>query len=202
LEAEDFMDEHTSKVIVAILELIGHLIWPMVFLFLIFKFRKYIEALLTRLGSLKIAGSEWVFQQTTDKEVQTKSESIEKIQIGPDGFYSSEGIRKIVIASNLLENDDTVKQELLIFQTPKQRTWLVATKKYLFVLLDDESTQKINALIQTFFEKSKTLPVQFSIHDNAGTVKFDAEDIWWYYSFNLFPTTNSLKNAIKNLIKD
>ena len=196
------MNEHTSKVIVAILELIGHLIWPMVFLFLIFKFRKYIEALLTRLGSLKIAGSEWVFQQTTDKEVQTKSESIEKIQIGPDGFYSSEGIRKIVIASNLLENDDTVKQELLIFQTPKQRTWLVATKKYLFVLLDDESTQKINALIQTFFEKSKTLPVQFSIHDKAGTVKFDAEDIWWYYSFNLFPTTNSLKNAIKNLIKD
>ncbi|MDI9857961.1 hypothetical protein [Flectobacillus roseus] len=197
------MNEHTSKVIVAILDLIGRLIWPAVVLLVIFKFRRYIEALLTRLGSLKIAGSEWVFQPTTDKEVRTQVDNTnEKIKLGPDGFFSSEGIKRFVTISGLLDNDDAVKQELLIFQTPKQRTWLVASKKYVFVLLDDENTQKINSLIQTTFEKSNILPLKFNSQDNAGTVKFDAEDIWWYYSFNLFPTTTSLKNAIKKLIKD
>ena len=65
------MNEHTSKIMIAVLDFIGHLIWPSVVLFVIFKFRRYIEALLTRLGSLKIAGSEWVFQPTTDKEMKT-----------------------------------------------------------------------------------------------------------------------------------
>lgn len=197
------MNEHASKVIIAVLDLIGRLIWPAVVLFVIFKFKTYIEALLTRLGSLKIAGSEWVFQPPTDKEVKLKIDTkTEQIAVGPDGFFSSESIRKIVQDSGLIDNDDTIKQELLIFQTPKQRTWLVATKKYVFILLDDDTTKKRNDLIQTFFEKSKTMPLKFNSHDSAGTVKFNAEDIWWYYSFNLFPTTTSLNNAVKKLIQN
>lgn len=197
------MSQQTSKVLIAILELIGHLIWPALVLFVILKFKTYIEALLTRLGSLKIAGSEWVFQSPTDKDVKTNSDAlIQKINVGPDGFFSSDSIRKIVQFSGILDKDDYVKQELLIFQTPNQRTWLVATRKYVAVLLDDEGTKMKNDLIQTFFNKEETLPLKFNSHDGAGTVKFNAEDIWWYYSFSLFPTTTSLSNAIRNLIQD
>lgn len=196
------MNEYSSKVIIAIIDFLGDLIWPAIVLFVTYRFRAYIEALLTRLASLKIAGSEWVFQPATDKEVKTKVDTkSENIKVGPDGFFSSESIRNILLSSGLVAQDDAATEELLIFQTPKQRTWLVATKKYVFVLLDDERTQKSNDFIQTFFEKSKTLPLKFNSRENARTVKFHAEDIWWYYNANLFPTTESLNRAVEQLIK-
>jgi len=106
----------------------------------------------------------------------------------------------LVAQSGLLESGEEVRKELLTFQTPKQRTWLLATSNFVFVLLDDEKTRARNSLIQTFFEKRKTFPLAFGSDKAAGIVKFGAEDTWWYYSFQLFPSTSRLQEAVERLV--
>jgi hypothetical protein len=68
--------------------------------------------------------------------------------------------------------------------------------------LDDEGTRSRKNLIQTYFEKEKTLPLDFGLdpREGAGTVKFGAEDKWWYYSLHLFPTTARLQEAVVRLV--
>jgi len=120
--------------------------------------------------------------------------------LGPDGFLTVESLRALVSQSGLLDEGENVRKELLIFQTPKQRTWLLATEKFLLIMLDDERTRSRKNLIQTFFEKTRTFPLKFGSEGDAGIVKFGAEETWWYFSFQLFPTVARLRKAVERLV--
>lgn len=196
------MDDSTAKLYSTTLEFLGKLAWPAVILYALYKFRVQLSQLLTRLGSVKVAGSEWVFQAPTDKAPEpSKDLRRTKLEVGADGFLNALSIRAAVTESGLLDADELVTDELLIFHTPNQRTWLVATGRNVFVLLDDQDTRKDARLIQTFFDRTKTLPIQCRRSDGADVVKFAAEDIWWYYSVHLFPTPSALRDAITRLVK-
>lgn len=196
------MDDSTAKIYSATLEFLGRLAWPIVILLVLYKFRLQLGQLLSRLGSVKVAGSEWVFQSQTGKAPEPSEElKRTKLEVGADGFLNSLSIRAAVAESGLLEPSESVTGELLIFQTPDQRTWLVATDSHLFVMLDDEDTRQDSQLIQTFFERVRTLPLEFRISKGTEVVKFGAEDVWWYYSIHLFPTPRALEEAVTRLIK-
>ena len=196
------MDDGTSKVISAALDLLGKLAWPGALLIIVFSFRRQVGQLLNRLGSVKVAGSEWVFQtQTADAPKPPEQLKKTELELGADGFLTVSSIRAAVVESGLTDKDDSISGELLIFQTPKQKTRLLATRKYVFILLDDENTRQQRRLIQTFFERNRTLPLKFDTEDGAGVVKFAAQDTWWYYSLNLFPTRRALTEAVTRLVK-
>ena len=196
------MDSSKIQIYTATLEFLGRLVWPSVLLFVVFRFRRQISDLLARLGSVKVAGSEWVFQAPTDKAVTSAKElRTAKLETGPDRFLTAPSLRTAVMESGLVDAGNSVSGELLIFQTPTQRTWLFATQSLVLVLLDDEDTRRDSRLVQTSFERRKTLPLRFRrSQGDAGVVKFAAEDIWWYYSFHLFPTTTALDNAVRRLV--
>jgi hypothetical protein len=196
------MDEPTAKLYSAVLELIGKLVWPGVLLYALLRFRNQVTLLLTRLGSVKVAGSEWVFQSPTANAPQPSKELTKtKLDVGPDGFLTVSAIHAVVAESGLLDSNESVVGELLIFQTPNQRTWLVASDKKMFIVLDDEETRRNSRLIQTYFDKDRTLPIQCRESDGAGIVRFHAENNWWYYSLQLFPMPDALKEAINRLLK-
>lgn len=126
------MDDSTAKIYSATLEFLGKLAWPIVMLFALYKFRVQFGQLLSRLGSVKVAGSEWVFQTQIDNAPEPSKELKKtKLEVGADGFLNALSIRAAVAESGLLEADESVTGELLIFQTPNQRTWLVATDRHL-----------------------------------------------------------------------
>jgi hypothetical protein len=124
-----------------------------------------------------------------------------ELEVGPDGFLTASSIRAAVAESGLSDKDDPVTGELLIFQTPNQKTWLVATRKKVFILLDDASTRQASRLIQSVFDRNRTLPLKFDTSEGEGVVKFAAEDDWWYYSLHLFPTTGAMQKAVTRLVK-
>jgi hypothetical protein len=151
------------------------------------------------LATVKFAGTEWVLQEPTAQPPAIAKRATVPV-IGPDGFLTADSLRTLVSQSGLLPEREEPEKELLIFQTPKQRTWLLATDNFVFILLDDEGTRSKNNVIQTYFEKKKTLPLSFGLEKQQGLVKFAAEDTWWYYSLQLFDKTASLLDAVQRLI--
>ena len=122
-----------------------------------------------------------------------------------DDFYSEQDIRELVTTKSNLGRADTVKGTLLIFETSKQHTWLVTTERYIYILLDDNKTRDKDRLIQTFFEKAKTQPLEIrdsSKSKGSRVVKFAAEETWWFYSRKLFPTNEKLTKAVQRLINN
>jgi hypothetical protein len=196
------MDESTTKLVTALIDFAKSLIWPAILLWVIHLFGAQISALLSRLGSLKVAGSEWVFQPPAPQSAQTPAvpPRADALELGPDGFLTTHSLRVIVSSSELLHSGESVTGELLILQTPKQRTWLLATQRQIFVLLDDERNRSKKRIIQTRFERTRTLPLEVGKEDGAGVVKFAAEGTWWYYSPQLFPKSNVLEAAVKQLV--
>lgn len=196
------MSDNSIKLVSALVDLIKALVWPALVVWLVLRFRVQVTELLTRLGSFKVPGGEFVFQQASVKllaDVQAKRGL--DLHLGPDGFLTLQSLREVVAHFALLEKDEPVKGELLIFQTPRQRTWLIATAKRTFIVLDDEKTRLKRNLVQTFFAVKETAPLEFTVSKGSGTVKFAAEDTWWFYSQHLFATTDALDAAVRRLVE-
>ena len=182
---------------------LAKLIWPLLIFNFFYTFRIQIIRLLERLASVKVAGSEWVFQSEIKNSqiptVDLKNDSLIKMY---DGFLSITTLHLIIKESGLLQANDKIIDELLIFKNANQKTWLIASHKQIFILLDDNSTRKDRRLIQTVFDINRTEPLDFKNNLGVGLVKFSAENIWWYYSVEIFPNTQDLSNAIKQVVKN
>ena len=58
--------------------------------------------------------------------------------LGYRNFLTKQEVRKIIRSSVNYENEDTNSAKLLcFFKTSMQRTWLVATQKRVYIILDD-----------------------------------------------------------------
>ena len=196
------MADAITEITVAVIHLLEKLVWPTVLLIILSRFRLQIRSLLTKLATMKVGGTEFTFQHSVNSPPNNQEIKSVLLNIGPDGFLTTDTLKALVENSSLITSDQHVKSLLQIFQTPEQRTWLVATNDFVFILLDDESTRKGETIIQNFFESEKTLPVKFKEVNGSGIVNFGADKNWWYYSLHLFPTTSSLQEAIHKLIAE
>jgi len=188
-------------------------VWQMIVIGILIAFRKPITNLLQRLSSVKYGDSEWVFQEA-DSDVS----SVEKIPptILPDSredeqsvkifgvhrFYTDEEIQRIVQGSGLVDKGEKVKGQLLLFQTRKQRTWLVTTNKQLFCLLDDERTRATGKIIQWRMALGDAYPIRAREHPTKTTVGLLRIGVKknWLYSLSLHPDPGELEAEIETMI--
>lgn len=135
--------------------------------------------------------------------------SIVKSILGYRKFWKEEKIRDIVAKSkNFNQIDESVERSrsLLIFETSKQRTWLVSTSHRLYCVLDD--IRKDRPKLQWSMSKTEIAPnsnYDESIKIKPETEKTGLVDIGtkhknWLYSTRLF-TSSGLDSDISNLLK-
>ena len=190
-----------KEILVALLTFLSSLVWPVVFVWLVVRFRPQVEQLLNRLSTVKVAGSEFAFQQAAVNAAPASPEAkVEISQIEPGGFFTEEGIRNIVSQSGLLPQGEAALAAMLLFDNGNQHTWLVASPSKMTIVLDDEDTRARNQLVQVITDRSQALPLKVSSADGAGLVSFGSDPARWYYSRSLFPTRASLENRIRSVL--
>jgi hypothetical protein len=195
------MDHESATVINALIGLIGKLVWPVVAIVFLLAFRENVRSLIDRIASISLPGSKFLFQKPASSSPNPSAElKAATFELGPDGFLTDLARRKIVQEAKL-EKHPEYQRELLLYNNPTQRTWLLTTKVNLYILLDDPSTRSASTVIQTYFEKSKALPLKFGVDNETGLVAFAAEEDWWYYGKSLFPSEQKLYAAISRLVK-
>lgn len=91
--------------------------------------------------------------------------------------------------------------QLLIFQTPSQRTWLVCTQRSRYVQLDDLRTRAAGTIIQGRNQKDLTRGLEFDRNSVRGTFRFGPDSGWWFYSSHLYGIAAQLKSAIEQLVE-
>jgi len=128
-------------------------------------------------------------EDTNDKDAQ-------------DEFLSITSLRALLTGSGRLQPDEEITGELLIFRTSRQMTLLLVTNRRVFILLDDPDTRRESAVIQASFAREQTLPLRFKKDSaNEHSVGFAALKEYWYYSVELFPSPEALRDAVENLVK-
>lgn len=134
----------------ATLDFISSLIWPIVVVWLILRFRPQVLQLFHRITTIKVAGIEVAYQNQSPNAVPANPEAkVEISQIGFNGFFTAEGIRNIVSQSGQLPPGEKAISEMLLFDNHEQHTWLVASPSRVAIVLDDEDTRAENRLIKT-----------------------------------------------------
>jgi len=105
------------------------------------------------------------------------------------------------------ENISTAK-ELIIFETYRQKTWLIATEMRLFCVLDDIEKDIFEVRWQLSKDKlisNDIIIIDIKINHNykeqTGLVCFGNNYKNWLYSKKLYPTPELLKESIIQLIK-
>jgi len=186
----------------ATLNFISSLIWPCVLIWLILRFRPQVLQLFHRITTIKVAGIEVAYQNASPDAVPANPEAkVEISQIGPNGFFTAEGIRNIVSQSGQLPPGEKAISEMLLFDNQDQHTWLVASPGRVAIVLDDEDTRADNRLIQIIMDKKNVLPLKFSTKGRAGLVSFGSDPTRWYYSYTLYPTPQALEETFYRLIE-
>jgi len=174
------------------------LIWQAIIVYLLIVYGRAIGALLNRILKVKFAGFEGEFQPESPTPLRTPT-PVEVETLGVDGFLTKHGIEHLVSRSGLLQANERIKDSLLLFQTPFQRTWLVSTGRTLFCVLDDASTRESGQLIQ-WKEAAESIKRVATWKEG----KRHAVDIGkhgsWLYSPNLHPDPGVLKEQIRGLL--
>lgn len=135
------------------------------------------------------------------------SQSFTTFWSGGRQFASEDDIRSRVRIFRDYDDDDLAAARLLLlFETSRQHTWLVATNKRLYCVLDD--ARKDHARVQWSLRKSElkndtgTLTVEISSADrrkNSGVVHIGPRRNW-LYSKKLF-RTEAVEDAVNKLIQ-
>lgn len=116
----------------------------------------------------------------------------------PQSFLTEEEIRRAASTDIPISRLRT----LLIFRTPRQQTWLVASHESLMFLLDDDDTRASGRLLQRRSGWLDVLPLAIGKNDaRHATIGFGPEhQPRWYYSELLFPTPASLQKHVMALL--
>lgn len=125
-----------------------------------------------------------------------------------DNFLTKEEIVKYISKSlNYKSNIEGIDNAnaILIFDTSKQKTWLVATNERLYCILDDirESEPHINwSMSKQKLISNNSLKISISAKEKSkdtGLVDIGETHKGWLYSKKLFPLT-SIEDTIKRFI--
>ena len=130
---------------------------------------------------------------------------------GDRDFYTSKDIEKFIVNSKNYSGIDEIDNtdSLLIFETSKQRTWLVVSPKRLYCILDDIRKNESN--INWSMKKDKLIQnntvfleiITKDKSDKSGLIDFGPTHKNWLYSKKLFPKTGivqTVKQFIVNIM--
>lgn len=129
--------------------------------------------------------------------------------LGFRDFSKLEEIKDYISANFSIEQDENIAkaQELIIFETSRQKTWLLVTENKIFCILDDIDKDSFD--VRWHLTKDKLVEDNKVILDirinsdykaNTGLVDFGQNHKNWLYSKKLFPTSDNLKQKIIGLI--
>lgn len=134
--------------------------------------------------------------------------SLAKSLLGYREFWSEPEIRQMIEQSKNYDSSKESPQQaksLLIFETSKQHTWLVATEERLYFILDDVRKPKpgINRSVPKSSLQAQT-DGSISINVRSKSVHTGLIDIGlrrrnWLYSKDLF-SQRPIENAINDLL--
>jgi len=181
------------------LEFLSTLIWQAILVVCLWSLRSEIRALFKRLVSIKYGDTEAVFQEQAAAPLEPSPLASQAMKVrDEDGFFTNAGIEGLVQQSRYFKPNDSLRDSMLVFSTPRQHTWLVATSSDVYFILDDDSTRASERLIQMLVPLSEALPVNAQ-RESADAGSFQLGDSgYWYYSRNLLGPP---KTAVHRLTK-
>lgn len=119
--------------------------------------------------------------------------------IGADGFLNADAVAGLVNAQ--VVGDERIRGvPFMLFNTRRQRTWLVTTNRRLFCLLDDATTRDNDRLIQWREPLDKVRPVTAVVVGRSGQISFGTRRGGWLYSKALHPDPAKLKREVDALL--
>lgn len=121
--------------------------------------------------------------------------------LGYRDFWGLEPIRRLIDQApefDRAQESADAARTLLIFETSKQRTWLVATPLRVYCVLDD--VRKERPRVQWSVSKADAAHVETRPKtDQTGVVDVGKRNHWWLYSTRLF-TEKPIEQHISELI--
>jgi len=194
-------EETTIELIKVILEFFSKLMWPAIVFFVIYSFRKEFAEMLNRITNVKYPGGEVSIQREDPGATKPKGEeATQEKYIDPTGFYTKDGLTRLISKSGFVVDDEQVVGHLLFFRTRHQHTWLIATNRQLFCILDDEDTRASGRLIQWKLPLDQATPIQARISARGNPVVDVGPRRSWLYSRRLHPDEQVLETDIARLI--
>lgn len=127
--------------------------------------------------------------------------------LGYRDYSTQRKIRETIKTSINYEGENIESAELLcLFDTSKQRTWMIATQKRIYLVLDDVRKEylKVNKSfrINTLYSNGRIhVRIDPKYRSLAGVIYFQNASRGWLYSKNLFPDTKDLHYAIERIIQ-
>lgn len=122
----------------------------------------------------------------------------------PEGeFCTLDELYESLSKTDYLLPADRIVDSLMFFETPRQRSWLIATTRLLLFLLDDRRTRRNRQLCQRASPLADGGEVTASIDaKGVATVRIGStSERAWYYSPALFESPDDLEAAIRQLVR-
>ena len=117
------------------------------------------------------------------------------------GFFTSNGIKKLVQNSQYLTFDEDIYEAMQVYRTRRQRTWLVFTNKQVFFLLDDDKTRAKQKIIQYQQKLVDSIPVKTrEKSDTTGSFQL-GKSVFWLYSINILGAPTLARSHLESFIK-
>lgn len=179
------------------------LIWQCIVLVALYSFRSELRDLLQRLARLKHGETEVTFRQKAPETLEPSPVVAEALQLrDPHGFFTSHGIDDVLRRSSYLDPDEQIRDTLPVLRTAEQHTWLIATDRHIFFILDDEQTRAKGVLIQYRLPVDAALPVSTE-RESASTGAFRlGKSDWWYYSVDLIGMPSVAADRLQEFIRE
>ena len=128
----------------------------------------------------------------------------------PAKFHPEQEVKQFIVNSKEYEEDKESpldSEALVIFETSKQKTWLVITKERLYCILDDVRKQKLNiswSIRKNIVIEDNTVNLKIKTKDNTartGFVDIGDQHKDWLYSKSLFKKQDISSEIEKFIIK-
>lgn len=192
--------------------MVTSLIWPVLVACFLVVFRNEVRALLNEFASmlqrvkrLKFAGFEAETQLPAVTAESPGDEAKKKVDeeqmLDDDGFFNREGVKCLVQSASQIHPGEVATDALLLFRTRVQRTWIVATNKRLFCVLDDSETRASSRLIQWSLPLDKAGSIRVRSHKPRTGLLDIGPRTHWLYSRSLHPDGDQLIETIRAMIK-
>ncbi len=129
--------------------------------------------------------------------------------LGFRDFLKQEQIKEFISSKFFLYQDESIinAEVLLFFETTRQKTWLIATDRRLFCVLDDIDKESCEVRWfltkdQLIYENKVNLDIKINPNykESIGLVDFGKNHAGWLYSKKIFPSKDRLNKIIIDLI--
>jgi hypothetical protein len=190
------------QLISVVLTFISSLAWPAVVIFAVWHFRIQIAQVLLNIIYIKTPFCDFEFQQQDSHAIKlVKAIATQEKYIDSRGFYTRDGLSQLITKSGFVQEEEKIFDMLLLFDTPKQHTWIVSTNRQLFCILDDENTRSSRSMIQWKMPLNEAEPIRARASAKGNPVVDIGQRKSWLYSRLLYPSEEILEKSINRLIE-